>query len=87
MTNKLTATRYGGRKEKMMAELIHKEPWSSDEKEIVYKYYTKLTIKQIAQMLPNRSFCAVKNKVKQIKFGKYKKRKDKSSGRFIKQVD
>ena len=33
------------------------------------------TIKQVAEMIPTRSISAVKNKIKQIKFGKYRKNK------------
>lgn len=55
----------------------HKPLWSSEELEIVYKNYARKTIKEIAEMLPNRSFSAVKNKIKLIKFGKYKKNKNK----------
>lgn len=47
----------------------HKPEWTSQELEIVYKNYDRLTLKQIAAMLPNRSFCAIKNKVKRIKYG------------------
>lgn len=46
----------------------HKPEWSSEELEIVYRNYNKLSLKQIKELLPNRSFCAVKNKVKKIKF-------------------
>ena len=51
----------------------HKPSWTSEELEIIYKNYTKKTLRQLHEMLPNRSFCAVKNKVKRIKYGKYKK--------------
>lgn len=54
--------------------IIHKPLWSSAELEIVYLWYDKKTIAEIKEMLPNRTFSAVKNKVKQIKFGKYKKK-------------
>ena len=46
----------------------HKPEWTKEELEIVYKNYSKLTIKQIKELLPNRSLGAVKNKVKKIKF-------------------
>ena len=54
-----------------MTEFIrtHKPEWTPQELEIVYKNYDRLTLRQIAQLLPNRSFCAVKNKVKKIKYG------------------
>ena len=55
--------------------IIHKPNWTSEELEIVYKWYDKKTIFEIKEMLPDRTFSAVKNKVKQIKFGKYKKGK------------
>lgn len=48
----------------------HKDKWTKEELEIIYLNYDKLNFRQIAEMLPNRSFCAVKNKVKKIKFGK-----------------
>ena len=54
---------------------IHGEKWTSVELEIVYKNYTRKTIRQIAEMIPTRSISAVKNKIKQIKFGKYKSNK------------
>ncbi len=56
-------------------EIKHGEKWTSDELEIVYKNYLKKTIRQVAEMIPSRSIAAVKNKIKQIKFGKYKKNK------------
>lgn len=46
----------------------HKPEWTSQELEIVYKNYNRLTFKQIAELIPSRSFCAVKNKVKKIKY-------------------
>ena len=49
-------------------ERNHKPAWTSKELEIVYKNYSRLTLKQIKELLPDRSFCAVKNKVKKIKF-------------------
>jgi hypothetical protein len=55
--------------------IVHKPLWSSSELEIVYKWYDKKSIAEIKEMLPDRTFSAVKNKVKQIKFGKYKKGK------------
>lgn len=48
----------------------HKPEWTSQELEIVYKNYNKLNFRQITELLPNRSFCAVKNKVKKVKYGK-----------------
>lgn len=54
---------------------IHKQPWTSDELEIIYLHYSKKTIREICEMLPNRSFSAVKIKIKLVKFGKYKKRR------------
>ena len=48
----------------------HKPEWTSQELEIVYKNYNKLNFRQIAELLPNRSFSAVKNKVKKVKYGK-----------------
>ena len=56
-------------------ERKHGERWTSGELEIVYKNYSKKTIRQVAEMIPTRSISAVKNKIKQIKFGKYKKNK------------
>jgi len=56
-------------------ERVHGEKWTSEELEIVYKNYTRKTIKQVAEMIPTRSISAVKNKIKQIKFGKYRKNK------------
>lgn len=52
----------------MNFERNHKPAWSSEELEIIYKNYHKLNFRQIAELLPNRSFCAVKNKVKKIKY-------------------
>ena len=60
----------------MNNERNHREKWTSSELEIIYKNYAKKTFRQIAEMIPTRSFSAVKNKVKQVKFGKYKKRRD-----------
>lgn len=48
----------------------HKDVWTSQELEVVYKNYDKLNFRQIAELIPSRSFCAVKNKVKKIKFGR-----------------
>ena len=48
----------------------HKPLWTSAELEIVYKWYDKKTIAEIKEMLPNRTLSAVKNRIKQIKFGK-----------------
>lgn len=56
-------------------ERKHGEKWTGEELEIVYKNYSRKTIKQIAEMIPTRSISAVKNKIKQIKFGKYRKNK------------
>ena len=47
---------------------VHKGLWTKEELEVVYRNYRKLTIRQIKELLPNRSFCAVKNKIKKIKF-------------------
>lgn len=58
-----------------MEERTHGARWTSDELEIVYKNYSTKTIRQIAEMIPSRSISAVKNKIKQIKFGKYRKNK------------
>ena len=54
-----------------MADFIrnHKPEWTSQELEIVYKNYNRLNFRQIAELLPNRSFSAVKNKVKKVKYG------------------
>lgn len=46
----------------------HKSKWTKEELEIIYCNYWKMTIKQIKELLPNRSFCAVKNKIKKIKW-------------------
>ena len=56
-------------------ERTHGDKWTSEELEIVYKNYATKTIRQIAEMIPTRSISAVKNKIKLIKFGKYKKNK------------
>lgn len=56
-------------------ERVHGEKWTSEELEIVYKNYMRKTIKQVAEMIPTRSISAVKNKIKQIKFGKYRRNK------------
>lgn len=48
----------------------HKGLWTKEELEIVYKNYLTKNFREIHAMLPNRSFCAVKNKVKKIKFRK-----------------
>ena len=48
----------------------HREEWTTQELDIIYRNYDKLNFKQIAEMIPSRSFCAVKNKVKRIKFGR-----------------
>lgn len=60
---------------KKQEERKHGEKWTSDELEIVYKNYSKKTIRQVAEMIPIRSISAVKNKIKQIKFGKHKKKR------------
>lgn len=52
-----------------MGEIVHQPSWTSEELEILYKNYHKLTLKQLADLLPNRSFSAVKNKVKKVKYG------------------
>lgn len=50
--------------------LIHKPEWTQQELEILYKgIFDFLTIKKIKEKLPNRSFCAVKNKIKRVKYG------------------
>lgn len=51
----------------------HKPLWTGQELEIVYKYVYGIldgvnTLKELCILLPNRSFSAVKNKVKKIKF-------------------
>lgn len=56
-------------------ERNHGKKWTSKELEIVYKNYSTKTIRQIAEMIPTRSISAVKNKIKIIKFGKYRKNK------------
>ena len=48
----------------------HKPNWTSSELEIIYKNYNKLSFRQIAELIPTRSFCAVKNKIKKIKFAR-----------------
>lgn len=53
----------------------HKPNWTSAELGIVYQWYDKKTIAEIKALLPERTLSAVKNKVKQIKYGKYKKGK------------
>lgn len=53
----------------------HKPLWTSTELKIVYKWYDKKTIAEIKEMLPYRTFSAVKNKVKAIKYGKYRKKR------------
>ena len=47
----------------------HKPAWDSSELDIIYKNYNRLTLKELTALLPNRSFCAVKNKVKKVKYG------------------
>lgn len=47
----------------------HQPEWTSQEMDIIYKNYQKLTFRQMAELLPNRSFCAVKNKIKKVKYG------------------
>ena len=61
-------------------ERKHGEKWTSEELEIVYKNYSTKTIRQVAEMIPTRSISAVKNKIKLIKFGKYKKNKRRING-------
>lgn len=41
-------------------ERKHGERWTGEELEIVYKNYSTKTIRQIVEMLPSRSFSAVK---------------------------
>lgn len=48
----------------------HKPEWSKEELEIVYRNYYRMSFKQIAKLLPDRSLSAVKNKVKKVKYGK-----------------
>ena len=53
----------------MVNEKINHMPnWNKKELEIVYMNYNKLSIRQLCELLPNRSFSAIKNKVKKIKF-------------------
>ncbi len=54
-----------------MADFIrnHREEWTSKELDIIYKNCYKPNFKQIAELIPSRSFCAVKNKVKKVKYG------------------
>ena len=59
----------------MNNERNHREKWTSSELEIIYKNYSTKTLRQIAEMIPTRSFSAVKNKVKQVKFGKSRAKK------------
>lgn len=48
----------------------HKPEWTTKEMDIIYKgIYAGLNFRQIAELLPDRSFCAVKNKVKKVKYG------------------
>jgi hypothetical protein len=54
-----------------MFERNHKPEWSSEELDILYKNYWKMNEYELAGLLPNRSLCAVKNKIKQLKYGKY----------------
>ena len=49
---------------------IHRQLWTKEELEIIYRNYNKLNFRQIAELIPTRSFCAVKNKVKKIKFAR-----------------
>lgn len=56
-------------------KIRHQPQWNTNELEIVYKNYSNKTISEIKEMLPYRTFSAVKNKVKQIKYGKYRKSK------------
>ena len=53
-----------------MNERNHGPLWTKEELEIVYKNYSTKTFRQIHELLPHRSFSAVKNKVKKIKFRK-----------------
>lgn len=52
-------------------ERIHKPNWTTQELEIIYKNYWKMNPYEIAKLIPNRSFCAVKNKINDLKYGKY----------------
>ena len=48
----------------------HKPVWTSEELKIVYENYYKMSYCEMAKLLPNRSFAAVKNKWKKVKYGK-----------------
>ena len=48
----------------------HREPWTSEELCILYQNYHKSTLRQLARKIPTRTFSAIKNKVKQVKFSK-----------------
>lgn len=47
----------------------HKPEWTSEELDIIYKNCYSLNFKELYALLPNRSFCAVKNKAKKVKYG------------------
>lgn len=51
-------------------KIQHREQWSKEELAIIYQNYTRKTLLQIKELLPNRSYGAVKNKIKKIKFSK-----------------
>lgn len=53
-----------------MFERNHKPEWTDAEKQII-KDNINLSYQELAQLLPERSLSAIKNRVKQIKFGKY----------------
>lgn len=57
-------------KGKNMFERNHKPEWTDAEKQII-KDNINLSYQELAQLLPERSLSAIKNRVKQIKFGKY----------------
>lgn len=61
MTQKISLSDFG-------TSRTHREPWTSEELCILYQNYHKLNLRQLSCLIPSRSFCAVKNKVKQIKF-------------------
>ena len=57
---------------KELGERIHKPEWTEEEKKVL-KENISLTYDELRFLLPNRSKSAIKNKVKQIKYGKYHK--------------
>lgn len=56
-------------------KIVHQPQWNTKELEIVYSNYKEKTIFEIKKLLPNRTLSAVKNKVKAIKYGKYRKKR------------